>query len=811
MPRINKNKVSIADDVIEPQNSFEMRHRSSNRRRQMFDRSMSSDDEGSGYISNRDWLEAAKTVRRTQSLHRNAMQQNVIKMLPSRHNAYFGTVRVKVLNSEDLSLIDGESQNEEESQVQDIVQQIEENELLMEDTPDGEALRIEALREIPQCLTVKRNIRAKLSASVSRKSKHRPIGCFKRLKYRTSFWWKKMKQNIRNLLFSMELWYEGIRNVEGHFGSGVATYFRFLRLLFLLNVFLTLFVVGFVVIPQALHTSYNNATIESLPFKFLDIFTGQGSFTNTTLYYGFYAPDTVSSNNILSYDIPNAYFFTMFFMYIFILVVLSIRMARSYRTSFIETAGGLKNVYANKIFCGWDFSIATAEAASLKSKSIYNELREILSEDYRATDKHSFCDNIYLFSVKIFMHIFVLVLLGLTGLVMWVLMDESIVVSDVVTAIRVSNQKSIVMAVIVTLIIFALPILFSYIMRFEKYNNPRTSLYVTLLRTFILEALVVSILGIFWLRSSNTCWETSLGQEVYRLVIFDFFISIIGLPLFECMRSLIFKHLWSDIGPPEFDIARNTLGLIYNQTLLFLGFFYSPLLPFIVTLKFAILYYVRKYTVLRNCKPSNKSWKAAQMHTVFLVLIFLSLLFILLALGYVFIRVKIGHCGPFQKYDYMYLVFLEGILNLKEGNGFFTFIMIFAKPGVVAFILIAMSVVVYYLRAKSLAEKGMVSQLRDMLVLQSKDKEFLLNAIARVTEGHWIYNQKPDSSMDVSSTWKYVKDANKMRKPSNSEFKFEVNSPQKRSIHQDSPSTSANTPVSGIGLRRNYENVQIHD
>lgn len=86
-----------------------------------------------------------------------------------------------------------------------------------------------------------------------------------------------MKQNIRNLLFSMELWYEGIRNVEGHFGSGVATYFRFLRWLFLLNVFLTLFMVGFVVIPQALYTSYNNATLESLPFDFLDIFTGQVS------------------------------------------------------------------------------------------------------------------------------------------------------------------------------------------------------------------------------------------------------------------------------------------------------------------------------------------------------------------------------------------------------------------------------------------------------------------------------------------------------------------------------------------------------
>lgn len=50
-------------------------------------------------------------------------------------------------------------------------------------------------------------------------------------------------------------------------------------------------------------------------------------------------------------------------------------MARSYRRTFIETAGGLKNVVTHKVFCGWDFSIATGEAAALKSKSIYNELK----------------------------------------------------------------------------------------------------------------------------------------------------------------------------------------------------------------------------------------------------------------------------------------------------------------------------------------------------------------------------------------------------------------------------------------------------
>jgi hypothetical protein len=50
-------------------------------------------------------------------------------------------------------------------------------------------------------------------------------------------------------------------------------------------------------------------------------------------------------------------------------------MARSYRRTFIETAGDLKNTFAHKVFCSWDFSTATSEAAALRSKSIYNELK----------------------------------------------------------------------------------------------------------------------------------------------------------------------------------------------------------------------------------------------------------------------------------------------------------------------------------------------------------------------------------------------------------------------------------------------------
>jgi len=40
---------------------------------------------------------------------------------------------------------------------------------------------------------------------------------------------------------------------------------------------------------------------------------------------------------------------------------------------------------------------------------------------------------------------------------------------------------------------------------------------------------------------SLQCWETSMGQEVYRLVIIDFLFAIVGTSLAEFCRSQIRK------------------------------------------------------------------------------------------------------------------------------------------------------------------------------------------------------------------------------------------------------------------------------
>lgn len=89
-----------------------------------------------------------------------------------------------------------------------------------------------------------------------------------------------MQDRVRNLIFSIELWYEAIRNIEGHFGSAVGSYFYFLRWLFAIDLMLAIFVVAFVVIPQVFHDKEG----DSVQFGFLDFISGTVSI-NMFIFY----------------------------------------------------------------------------------------------------------------------------------------------------------------------------------------------------------------------------------------------------------------------------------------------------------------------------------------------------------------------------------------------------------------------------------------------------------------------------------------------------------------------------------------------
>lgn len=79
--------------------------------------------------------------------------------------------------------------------------------------------------------------------------------------------------------------------------------------------------------------------------------------------------------------------------------------------------------------------------------------------------------------------------------------------------------------------------------RAEEYKFPRTTIQIRLLRNFFLELTIVSALLVFWINQNSEveCWETTIGQEVYRILITDFFFHTIGTCCYYFLRYMIHK------------------------------------------------------------------------------------------------------------------------------------------------------------------------------------------------------------------------------------------------------------------------------
>ena len=100
---------------------------------------------------------------------------------------------------------------------------------------------------------------------------------------------------------------------------------------------------------------------------------------------------------------------------------------------------------------------------------------------------------------------------------------------------------------------------------------------------FLLSALL--LIRVFWILNDDTaCVETKLGQEMYRLLIFYFFITIILNMIVETIWSfLYFKGGLEEWLPePEFDIRHGSVlnNLGSTSSLLSLTYNHNHIEPF---------------------------------------------------------------------------------------------------------------------------------------------------------------------------------------------------------------------------------------
>ncbi|KAL1774239.1 transmembrane channel 7 [Sigmodon hispidus] len=587
--------------------------------------------------------------------------------------------------------------------------------------------------------------------------------------------WKRFLEKAREMTTHLELWRKDIRSIEGKFGTGIQSYFSFLRFLVVLNLVIFLIIFTLVLLPILL-TKYKitNSTFVFIPFRdmdiqctvypisssgliyfysyIIDLLSGTGFLEETSLFYGHYTIDGVKFQNF-TYDLPLAYLISTIAYLALSLLWIVKRSVEGFKINLIRSEEHFQS-YCNKIFAGWDFCITNRSMAELKHSSLRYELRADLEEE-RVRQKiaeRTSEETIRIYSLRLFLNCIVLAVLAACFYAIYLAttFSQEHMKKEIDKMVFGENLLILYLpSIVITLANFITPIIFAKIIHYEDYS-PGFEIRLTILRCVFMRLATICVL-VFTLGSKITscddntcelcgynqklypCWETQVGQEMYKLMIFDFII-ILAVTLFvDFPRKLLVNYCASSKliqcwGQQEFAIPDNVLGIVYGQTICWIGAFFSPLLPAIATLKFVIIFYVKELSLLYTCRPSPRQFRASNSNFFFLLVLLIGLCIAIIPLTISMSRIPSSKaCGPFTNFNTTWEVipltvstFPSSLQSLIHG--------ITSEAFAVPFFII-ICLVMFYFIALAGAHKRVVVQLREQLSLESRDKRYLIQKL----------------------------------------------------------------------------------
>ncbi|KFR14422.1 Transmembrane channel-like 5, partial [Opisthocomus hoazin] len=597
--------------------------------------------------------------------------------------------------------------------------------------------RIRAIQKMPETMKKKREIRNKVLKEITKTSKHSSTPSVTMDSSLSSFAlqsFRRFGNSLSEYFHLLQLWHKTLKIIGAEFGTSVLSYFIFLKWLLTFNIFSFLINFSFITIPQFVAAEPNN-----LSFMGLELFTGAGYFQQTVLYYGFYTNATISKiENGLSYNMQLAYIFTVGIYFVICFLILLFSMAKSFCRNFINPQTYSGN--ASKLLCTWDFNITNEKAVKLKQKNLSTQIKEDLTEVNQEVLKFSVTERV----VRIVIHLVAWVaslgtaLAACAGVYFLSINNLKLFVKGHKNDLK-SQAAMLVLPVVTSLLNAFIPFFYSWLGRLERFQTPGHQIYVTITRNIILKISIVGILCYYWLNivaaSESQCWETMVGQDIYRLVLVDFIFCLLGSFFGEFLRRIIGTTVYVSWGLPEFDIGRNVLDLIYAQTLTWIGILFSPLLPCIQLISFSLVFYVKKVSLMMNCQPPCKVWRTAQMMTSFMFLLFFpSFLGVLSVVGVTVWRLKPSEeCGPFRGLSSMYAAVSEWIKILENYTASKWVVWIYYNlitSELFFFNLSVLVLIITYLYWQIIeGRKTMAKVLRKQIINEGKDKMFLLEKL----------------------------------------------------------------------------------
>ncbi|CAH6776479.1 Tmc6 [Phodopus roborovskii] len=625
------------------------------------------------------------------------------------------------------------------------------------------AQRDHVVRNMPLSLVEKRWLREK---SWSPKEKRRgqrgqggAVSCCSRLRYTCILALHSLGLVLFSGLYAARPWHYALKQIGGQFGSSVLSYFLFLKTLLAFNVLMLLPLLAFLVGVQAAFPPDPSGPVPT--FSGLELLTGGGCFTHTVMYYGYYSNTTLSQScaspresgqcsprlGSLPYSMPLAYLFTVGAAFFITCITLVYSMSHSFGESY--RVGSTRGIHALMVFCSWDYKVTQKRASRVQQDSICTQLKELLAEWQLRKRPRSACERLW---QVVMLGLGWLLCLGTTmGCAVAVLTFSEVMIQR--PAAGGQGLELLALPLVVSVLNLGASYLFRGLATLERHDSPVLEVYMAICRSLILKMAVLAVLCYHWLGREVAavqarCWEDFVGQELYRFLVVDFIFTLLDSLFGELLWRLISEKKLKRRQKPEFDIARNVLDLIYGQTLTWLGVLFSPLLPAVQILRLALLFYVKKASLMANCQAPRRPWLASHMSTVFLTLLcFPSFLGAAVFLCYAVWQVKPSStCGPFRTLNTMYeagTVWVHRLERAGSGASWLPWLHHFLVENTFfLFVVSALLLAVIYLNIQVVkGQRKVICLLKEQIRNEGEDKVFLINKL------HSVYAEGERSSL----------------------------------------------------------------
>ncbi|XP_072884174.1 transmembrane channel-like protein 7 [Hemitrygon akajei] len=416
---------------------------------------------------------------------------------------------------------------------------------------------------------------------------------------------------------------------------------------------------------------YTDPGLVSFYEMILHLLSGTGFLEFSLLFYGFYPAEGQDEGGVW-YQMPLAYILTVAASFLLMFTCIVHRASLGYKQSYLLSGDSLTD-YSRVVFCGWDFCISQPGAVFLRHRSLMSLEEEQMRKVQAERSGLQLCQLVL---CRILLTTLTLLIIGGAFYAIFLATEfsrhnrQSLCLSlqrDGFRGLLIEYLPSIV----ITAVNLFTPPLFQLLVTWERYSTA-TEIKLTLLRCVFLKLASLGVL-LYSLWNQITCqgypetdprckhcgynyqqyqcWETKVGQEMYKLVIFDFLIALSVIIFVDFPRKMLVEFSGLGLirrwGAQEFTVPQNVLDLVYGQALCWSGTIYSPLLPLLHTCKLIILFQLKKLTLFTNCQPDKRIFRSSSAVTFFLFVLAMGFVISLVPLIYTLTSISPSRaCGP---------------------------------------------------------------------------------------------------------------------------------------------------------------------